>query len=102
TFKRTLNNSFTQNIFFVAFILFLLALIYLPSMIAAENFPSYRTLFVFNLAVFLMVAESLFSLIKKERTKKIFLVIGIAWVLITGFYAFNFQYINPLKKEYSV
>ena len=102
TFKRNRHNSFTQNIFFVAFILFLLALIYLPSMIAAENFPSYRTLFVFNLAVFLMVAESLFSLAKEERTKKIFLVVGFAWVLLTGFYAFNFQYINPLKKEYSV
>jgi hypothetical protein len=72
TFKRNRNNSFLQNIFFVAFILFLLALIYLPSMIAAENFPSYRTLFVFNLAVFLMVADSLFSLITKERTKDIF------------------------------
>ncbi len=102
TLKRNRDSSFAQNIFFVAFILFLLALIYLPSMIAAENFPSYRTLFVFNLAVFLMVTESLFSLIRKERAKKIFLVVGLAWVILTGFYAFNFQYINPLKKEYFV
>ena len=102
TFKRNSPNEFTGKIFFVAFILFLLALIYLPSMIAAENFPSYRTLFVFNLAVFLMVAESLFSLAKREKVRKVFLVIAIAWVLITGFYTFNFQYINPLKKEYSV
>ena len=102
TFKRNRDNSILQNIFFVAFILFLLALIYLPSMIAVENFPSYRTLFVFNLAVFLMVAESLFSLVKEGRTKKIFLVMGFAWVLLTGFCTFNFQYINPLKKEYSV
>jgi hypothetical protein len=49
-----------------------------------------------------MVAESLFSLIEKERSKKIFLIMSLAWVLLTGFYAFNFQYINPLKKEYSV
>ncbi|HEV8507785.1 MAG TPA: hypothetical protein VGQ53_20380, partial [Chitinophagaceae bacterium] len=102
TFKRNSPERFTGKIFFVAFILVLLAMVYLPSMIAAENFPSYRTLFVFNLAVFLMVAESLVSLIKKERARKVFLVAGIAWVLITGFYAFNFQYINPLKKEYFV
>ena len=102
TFKRNSPNKFTGKIFFVGFILFLLALIYLPSMIAAENFPSYRTLFVFNLAAFLMVAGSLFSLIKKERPKKLFLLIGFAWVILTGFYTFNFQYIDPLKKEYSV
>jgi hypothetical protein len=102
TFRRNSPNGFTGKIFFVAFILFLLALVYLPSMIAAENFPSYRTLFVFNLAVFLMVMECLFSLAKEERVRKVWLVIAIAWVLGTGFYAFNFQYINPLKKEYSV
>ena len=49
-----------------------------------------------------MVAESLFSLAKRKKARQIFLVIGIAWVLVTGFYTFNFQYINPLKKEYSV
>ena len=102
TFKRNSPREFTGKIFFVAFILFLLALIYLPSMIAAENFPSYRTLFVFNLAVFLIMAESLFSLAKSEKIRKVFLVIAITWVVITGFYTFNFQYINPLKKEYSV
>jgi len=102
TFRRNSPQGFTGKIFFVAVILFLLALVYLPSMIAAENFPSYRTLFVFNLAVFIMVMESLFSLAKEERVRKTWLVITSAWVLGTGFYAFNFQFINPLKKEYSV
>ena len=49
-----------------------------------------------------MVAESLFSLVKGEKIRKVVLGIAIAWVLVTGFYTFNFQYINPLKKEYSV
>ena len=102
TFKANSPIGFPRKLFFVAFILFLLALIYLPSMVAVENFPSYRTLFVFNLAVFLMVAESLFSLAKRKKARQMFLVIAIAWVLVTGFYTFNFQYINPLKKEYSV
>lgn len=102
TFKRNGPNGFTGKIFFVAFILFLLALVYLPSMMAAENFPSYRTLFAFNLAVFLMVSESLFSLAKREKVRKLFLLLAITWVLVTGFYTFNLQFINPLKKEYSV
>ena len=102
SFKRNAHKNFIQFIFFVGFILFMLALMYLPSMIAVENFPSYRTLFVFNLAVFLMVADSLLYFIKNEKSRKIFTGIGIVWLLVTGFYAFNFQYIMPLKKEYAV
>jgi len=102
TFRRNSPKELTGKIFFVVMILFLLAIVYLPSMIAAENFPSYRTLFVFNLAVFLMVAESLFSLAKREKARRVLLGITIAWILVTGFYTFNFQYINPLKKEYFV
>ena len=102
SFKRNRWKNFAHFIFFVAFIFLMLALIYLPSMIAAENFPSYRTLFVFNLTVFLMVADSLFYLVKKERPRKIVTSLGIVWLLLTGFYAFNMQYIIPLKKEYRV
>jgi len=89
-------------VLFVAFILFLLALIYLPSMIAAENFPSYRTLFAFNLAVFIMVTESLIYLFQKEKERKLFTWAMVTWLVLTGIYTFNFQYINPLKKEYKV
>jgi len=55
TFKRNKHNTIAGNILFVACILFLLTLVYLPLMVAAENFPSYRSLFAFNLAVFIMV-----------------------------------------------
>jgi len=102
SFKRNRRKNFMHFVFFVSFIFLMLALIYLPSMIAAENFPSYRTLFVFNLTVFLMVSDSLFYLIKKEKARKIFTILGIAWLLLTGFYAFNMQYIIPLKKEFGV
>ena len=102
TFKRNKENTIITNVLFVAFILFLLALIYLPSMIAAENFPSYRTLFAFNLAVFIMVTESLIYLFQKEKERKLFTWAMVAWLVLTGIYTFNFQYINPLKKEYKV
>jgi len=102
TFKRNKHNNFVNNLLFIAFILFFLALIYLPSMIAAENFPSYRTLFVFNLAVFIMVIDSLLYLFPEKRQRRIFTCIISLWLVLTGFYTFNFQYINPLKKEYRV
>ncbi len=102
SFKRYRQKSIVDFILFVAFIFFMLVLIYLPSMIAVENFPSYRTLFVFNLTVFILVVDSLLYLIKSEGARKIFAALGVAWLLLTGFYAFNFQYIIPLKKEYEV
>jgi hypothetical protein len=102
TFKQNKQNSFGGNLLFVACILFFLALIYLPSMIATENFPPYRTLFAFNLAVFIMVTDSLLHLFQKERQRLIFIWLAASWLIITAIYTFNFQFIDPLKKEYRV
>ena len=101
-FKSNKDNSVAANLGFIVFILVLLALIYLPVMIAAENFPSYRTLFPFNLAVFVMVADNLLQIFRNEKIKKLFAWGMATWLLLTAIYTFNFQYINPLKKEYKV
>jgi hypothetical protein len=102
TFKRNKHNTIAGNVLFVTVIVFLLVLIYLPSVIAAESFASYRTLFVFNLAVFILVTDSLLYLFRQEKKRRLFtLSIGL-WLMLTGIYAFNFQYINPLKKEYKI
>jgi hypothetical protein len=101
-FKRNQKNTFAQNIFFAGFILVMLALVYLPSMIAVENFSSYRTLFAFNLSVFMIVSEGVLAVLQSIKAKKLFLTAGFVWLLLTGFYAFNFQYVIPLDKEYRV
>ncbi|HEV8284460.1 MAG TPA: hypothetical protein VGQ09_09125 [Chitinophagaceae bacterium] len=102
TFKRNKHNSIATNILFMAMIFLLLGLIYLPSMIAEENFASYRTLFVFNLAVFIMVADSLLYLFKQEKYRRFFTIFMSLWLILTSFYTFNYQFINPLQKEYKV
>jgi hypothetical protein len=71
-------------------------------MIATENFPSYRTLIAFNLAVFIMVSESLLSTFQREKGRQIFSWMMGLWLVLTALYNFNFQYINPLRKEYKV
>jgi len=101
-FKGNTHQAIRANVFFVAFILLLLALIYLPSMAAAENFPSYRTLFAFNLAVFIAVVESLLFAFQRQASRRIFTIAMGLWLLCTSFYAFNFQFINPLKREFGV
>lgn len=101
-FKRNKQNTIIGNLIFIGVILFFLALIYLPSMIATENFPPYRTLFAFNLAVFILVIDSLMFLFQKKRQRKIVVRVVSLWLILTAFYTFNFQFVNPLKKEYKV
>ena len=100
-FRRN-KRGILENILYICFILFLLALIYLPSMVAAENFPPYRTLFAFNLAVFILVMDNFLFILQRQKQRRIFVWAVSSWLLVTGFYNFNFQFINPLKKEYKI
>jgi hypothetical protein len=102
TFRRNRQSGIFHILWFIGFSFFLLALIYLPSMIAAENFPSYRTLIAFNLAVFIMVMESFLNVFRNDRSRRIVSWSMALWLILTAIYAFNFQFINPLRKEYKV
>ena len=97
-FKRNKENSIAGNLLFIAVILITLAIIYLPLMIATEDFPSYRTLLAFNLAVFLIVAESILFLIPANKARNRFALVAILCLIVTGIYTFNLQYVNPLKE----
>lgn len=99
-FRRSNEKPISSKLIYLAVIFLLLALVYLPSMVATENFASNRTLFAFNLAVFIMILETIFSLLKTDHLRNYFILLSSAFLLITGFYTFNFQFINPLKKEY--
>lgn len=102
TLKRNRHLSIGGNVVFVGMIMFFLALIYLPSMISAEDFPSYRTLFVFNISVFIMVIESFLQLFSTGKKKKMITIAGTLFLVLGAVYTYNFQFVNPLKKEYSV
>jgi hypothetical protein len=99
-FKRNRDQPVLQTTGYLGILIFLLAMIYLPLMIAAESFDSYRTLFAFNLAVFILVADSLWYLFSRLIKPKVFIAALVVWLLATGFYTFNLQYLRPLKAEY--
>ncbi|MGC4036540.1 MAG: hypothetical protein QM764_11305 [Chitinophagaceae bacterium] len=100
TFIRYRKNGILPILFRLILTIIFLAIIYLPSMVVSENFASYRTLFAMNLAVFCLLTDSIFSFIKLETTKNIFTVCLSLFLIATGFYNFNNQFINPLKNEY--
>jgi len=78
------------------------ACMYIPSLIAKENFPAYRTLFGVQLAVFSVCIIQLENLIRKI-TKRKYVYMAIALLLVgLGYYNFNFQFIKPLTTEYKL
>lgn len=99
-FIRFKKNKIYNTIGRLLFVLLLLVLIYLPSMVASENFASYRTLFALHLAVFYLLIDQLFFFIKEEKRKKYAMYSTCFFLVFTGFYNFNFQFVNPLKAEY--
>lgn len=99
-FKNNRQNTVLQNAGKIGGIFILLFLIYLPLMVAVENFASYRTLFAFNLAVFMMMVEEVMTLVKKKPTKNGIAAALAALLLGTAFYTFNYLYVNPLQQEY--
>lgn len=99
-FKNNRYHTVIQKLVRITTIFFLLALIYLPLMIAKENFASYRTLYVFNLAVFVMVVDGVLQMGKGAMVKKIFVIAMALVLLLSCWFTLNILYLNPLQKEY--
>lgn len=99
-FVRFGKKKVTHAFLHIIFVMLFLVLMYIPSMIALENFASYRTLFAFNLAVFYLLASQSVYFCKTGRARKVFVNTLCCFVVITGFYNYNFQLVNPLKSEY--
>lgn len=99
-FSRYKARGFVHVLLFIAIIIALLLLIYLPSMISKENFASYRTLFPLQLAVFWLMMNQAAYFIKYSRAKQLIYSAFATLLFILGFYNYNFQFVIPLKKEY--
>jgi hypothetical protein len=99
-FIRFKKEKIYVNIVRIAIILFLLIFMYLPSMVVSENFASYRTLFVLNICVFYLLIEQLLFFVRKEKMKFLSACLICIYLITTGFYNFNFQFVDPLRSEY--
>ena len=80
--------------------IFLLVLIYLPSLIVKENYSSNRTLFALNMAVFFLVANTLLVAIKKYRARLAVVTVLSFLFVANAYYNFNRQFLDPVQKEY--
>lgn len=90
-----------QELSYIVIVLLLLALLYLPSMIALENFASYRTLLVLNLAAFILLIDTAFQFISKDMIQKQVVISLSILMIVLGFYNYNRQLVQPLQAEYA-
>ncbi|MES1216604.1 MAG: glucosyltransferase domain-containing protein [Bacteroidota bacterium] len=100
-FKRYKTRKVFLNILYILSILLFLILMNLPSMIALENFASYRTIFVFSLGVFYLMADTLLFFCTKQKIRTMAISFTVVLLIANGFYNYNFQFVNPLKTEYA-
>jgi len=80
--------------------IFILVMIYLPSLIVKENYSSNRTLFALNMAVFFLVASTLLVAIKKHRTRMAVVTVLSFFFVLNANYNFRQQFLAPIKNEY--
>jgi glucosyltransferase GtrII-like protein len=102
-FWRQDKNKPGKKIIMLLIFLGICMLIYLPVLIARENFSSYRTMFMLNLTVTLLLIDTISSGIPQPaKNKTIALVIAGGIFITVGFRNFRYNYIGPLKIEYQL
>lgn len=91
-----------SRIIYIAGTFAFLMLIYLPVMVTAENFSSYRSMLALNLAVVLMLTNLILQGIKNASRKNYFAIAAMIVFACVGFYNFRYNFLKPLVKEYQV
>jgi len=94
--------QFGEVFFYFAGLALFFTLVYLPSLVVAENYPSNRTLFALNCVVFILVAETILFFAVKYRFQYGASVIIVMALLINAWYNFHDQFVYPLVKEYNI
>lgn len=89
-----------EKIRFVPLFIALCMFIYLPVLVAGEDFASYRTMFVLNLVVTFLLIDTFLSLMRTARSKNIFILGLLCCFIGVGYRHFRYNFIDPLKDEY--
>jgi hypothetical protein len=99
-YQSSLQLEIADRLKVIAMIVFVLLVIYLPLLIVKENYFPNRTLLALDMAVFFLVASTVFTVIKKhERQMTILSILSFLFVLNARHNCIR-QFLNPVKNEY--
>jgi hypothetical protein len=99
--KNEIASVWKKIIFILQFIIVCM-FIYLPVMVAKENFASYRTMFVLNLVVTILLVDLFLSLFRSVKSKALFVAVLLCSFVAVGFRNFRYNFIGPLSAEYGL
>lgn len=94
-----------RKLVFILIFIGILMLIYAPLLVSKENFSSYRTMFMLNLAVTIGMVHGMlafFSAFFPSPKRNLFLLFFFCSFAAVGFWNFRINFIQPLRKEYSL
>lgn len=78
-------------------------LTYAPVLAVKENFASYRTMFMLNLTVVLLIFDTiLFYFGRHVKNRMIISTLAVTCFVVIGFRNFRYNYIDPLEDEYGI
>jgi hypothetical protein len=99
-YQSSLHFAIIDRLKVIALVILVLLVIYLPTLVVKENYFPNRTLLALNMAVFFLVASTLFTVIKKHgRQITILSMLSFLFVLNARDNYIR-QFLKPLKNEY--
>lgn len=102
SFATQRNKPVAIKIIYLAVVIIMQMLIYIPVLVIAENFSSYRTMLALNLAVVLMLLNMIVEWIKIPSWKDRFAIVAMLVFAGVGFYNFRYNFFKPILNEYQL
>jgi hypothetical protein len=99
-FIRFGKKNWLSAIKYIAVVLVVFMLSYLPSLVVKENYSSNRTLAAINMCVWIVCAEMVLVIVKNMQLRRIIAISLVAVLMISGWYNFNKQFLQPVHEEY--
>lgn len=86
---------------YIAAVMIVLMVSYLPSWVVKENYSSNRTLLAIDLCVWIVCVEMVLYVVKHVTLRNVIGISIAGLMMMTGRYNFREQFLQPVKEEYT-
>jgi hypothetical protein len=98
-FIRFGKKNWLSAVKYIAIVLVMFMISYLPSLVVKENYSSNRTLTAINMCVWIVCTEMVLVIVKHIQLRRIIALSLAAVLMISGWYNFNKQFLQPVHEE---
>jgi hypothetical protein len=99
-FIRFGKKNWLSAVKYILIVLVVFMISYLPSWVVKENYSSNRTLAAISMCVWIVCAEMVLYIVKNMPLRRVIALSLAAVLMISGWYNFNKQFLQPVHEEY--